>query len=177
MPNFHKKENKVFLLLTKTLLSCSKGSNPFPCRYCQVWATRGYNVGCFLCCFCYMKITIFVELRQCYVSVITCSPTVNDVYDQTSSGFNDALCWLTCCSCCLIGPETLRCACIICCWICKRWYAWKKGTKSTIHFKRYTLIEGKIWSFFVNVSHFGPHFINRSILNSSWIVSQYQRLH
>lgn len=89
----------------------------------------GYNVGCFLCCFCYMKITIFVELRQCYESVITCSPTVNDVYDQTSSGCNDALCWLTCCSCCLIGPETLRCACIICCWICKRWYAWKKETK------------------------------------------------
>lgn len=52
-------------------------------------------------------------------------------------GCNDALCWLTCCSCCLMGPETLRCACIICCWICKRWYAWLKRIKST------TLVKGE----------------------------------
>lgn len=39
------------------------------------------------------------------------------------------MCWLTCCSCCRMGPETLRCACIICCWICKRWYACFRGER------------------------------------------------
>lgn len=51
--------------------------------------------------------------------------------DTRQSTQREPVTWrLTCCSCCLVGPETLRWACSICCWICKRWYACKQRVKT-----------------------------------------------
>lgn len=69
-------------------------------------------------------------LLDLLLHVIDCTCNLGkkiNMMDIQCAGFTDPVGELksepTCCSCCRMGPETLRCACNICCWICKRWYA------------------------------------------------------
>lgn len=121
------------------------------------WEGGGCCCCCFIrrawaswrCC-CWMLLIVRATWDDSTVEIIAfgyCSSVTPGICNKPNSAFNSALfmkiyyklMWmkkrkhknqigtLTCCSCCRMGPETFRCACNICCWICKRWYICVSG--------------------------------------------------